>query len=792
MTINPEIFPAILDSIQENMVLLDKDFRVLYCNNEMTRSLFSFFGRTIQPGDDYRAFVVPQSMELFTASYTRALNGETIEVEHETTNETFSNWYRYKVNPVYDTQQSCIGVLLAAKDINTQKKTEIKLKKANHKLLLLHKINTIVNEENTIGSMLRKVCTSIVEDGEYKLAWIGQEPDSHHPDQTIHPQYAFGELRYLQEISISMANEQQQRGPTITCLRTGKTVVTNNVTISDYFQPWLAIASKHGICSSLVLPLLIDDKRACLNIYSHDINAFDEAEVEILEQIVKTITKSIISINHRLEKDKALYDLNERVKEMRTLHDFELVLKNDSLTIDEVLEKLAALLPKGWQYDTICHACVRFDGAEYKSPNYRHSQNRIEETFTTLNQKKGSIEICYDSTQSIPFLAEEIQLLRTIADLLTVHYNKNYIFNTLKKTQANLLTVFNNTDIGYSLVDNDLSILEFNKAIANGYKRLTGFDLKKGLNWNELLIYNKKLRLEDVINRVRAEKRSVIYESEYEHQGSKEYFTVNISPVLEENTIIGFIIAAIDITDKKLNELERHKLITDLMQRNRDLEQFAYIVSHNLRAPVTNILGLTYLFKSDRFNASSLPRVIDGLIDSAKKLDDVIIDLDETLRIRRQITDKFEWILFEDIIRDILKVKEAIIQEKKVMFSADFSQVDRIYSVRPYLLNIFTQIIRNSIKFSRPNVQPEIRIWTEKRDQTIVIHCIDNGEGIDTDRYQDQLFGLYKRFNLQSEGRGVGLFMVKNQVETLNGTIELKSRVGEGTHIIICFPIIQP
>lgn len=170
----------------------------------------------------------------------------------------------------------------------------------------------------------------------------------------------------------------------------------------------------------------------------------------------------------------------------------------------------------------------------------------------------------------------------------------------------------------------------------------------------------------------------------------------------------------------------------------------------------------------------------------------MIIDLDETLRIRRQITDKFEWILFEDIIRDILKVKEAIIQEKKVMFSADFSQVDRIYSVRPYLLNIFTQIIRNSIKFSRPNVQPEIRIWTEKRDQTIVIHCIDNGEGIDTDRYQDQLFGLYKRFNLQSEGRGVGLFMVKNQVETLNGTIELKSRVGEGTHIIICFPIIQP
>jgi signal transduction histidine kinase len=298
------------------------------------------------------------------------------------------------------------------------------------------------------------------------------------------------------------------------------------------------------------------------------------------------------------------------------------------------------------------------------------------------------------------------------------------------------------------------------------------------------------MRLKDIIDRIKIEKQSVLYESDYEYQGHKEYFNVNISPVLENDVIIGFIIAAINITDKKLNELERHKLISDLMQRNRDLEQFAYIVSHNLRAPVTNILGLTYLFKSDQFNTASLPRVIEGLSDAAKKLDDVIIDLDETLRIRRQIKDKFEWILLDDIMKDIWKVKEPIIKEKNIQFTVNFSQVNSIYSVRSYLLNIFTQIIRNSIKFSRPDVRPEIHIWTEKNDHFIMIHFLDNGEGIDTVRYQDQLFGLYKRFNLQSEGRGVGLFMVKNQVETLNGTIELKSKPGEGTHIIIQFPIL--
>ncbi len=788
MTINPEIFPAILDSIQENMVLLDKDFKVLYCNKEMRNSLFSFFGRNIQTGDDYRAFVVPQSMDLFMIAYTKALNGETLEVEHETTNETFSNWYRYKVNPVYDIHHSCIGVLLAAKDINIQKKTELNLKKANHKLLLLHKINTIINGENSIESMLEKVCTSIVEDGEYKLAWIAMEPEKENPNQTIQPLYGHGETNYLNEISISMNNEAQQKGPSITSMRTGKTVITNNVTAADYFKPWLATASKYGIQASLVLYLNINERNACLNVYAPDINAFDESEVEILEQIAKTINKSIISIKHRLEKDKALYELNERVKEMRTLHHFELVLKNDTLTIPEVLQQLALLLPGGWQYENICHARVQFDGSEYRSPNYQYSENKIQEVFTTINDKQGSIEVCYTGDPTIPFLKEEIQLLQTITDLLTVHYNKNYILNTLKKTQANLLTVFNNTDIGYCLVNKDLFILEFNKAIANGYKRLTGLDLKKGVNWSELLIYNKRLRLEDVIQRIKTEKQSVIYESDYDYQGNKEYFTVTISPVLENDEIIGFIIAAINITDKKLNELERHKLISDLMQRNRDLEQFAYIVSHNLRAPVTNILGLTYLVKSDQFNTASLPRVIEGLSDAAKKLDAVIIDLDETLRIRRQVTDKFEWIVLDDIMKDIWKVKEPIIKEKNIKFSVNFSQANSIYSVRSYLLNIFTQIIRNSIKFSRSDVRPEIHIWTEKNEHAIMIHFLDNGEGIDTTRYQDQLFGLYKRFNLQSEGRGVGLFMVKNQVETLNGTITLKSQLGEGTHITITFP----
>jgi signal transduction histidine kinase len=95
----------------------------------------------------------------------------------------------------------------------------------------------------------------------------------------------------------------------------------------------------------------------------------------------------------------------------------------------------------------------------------------------------------------------------------------------------------------------------------------------------------------------------------------------------------------------------------------------------------------------------------------------------------------------------------------------------------------------NSIKFRQPGIAPVITITSKRVQDKIELHFKDNGKGIDLDKHGHHLFGLYKRFDNSMEGKGMGLFMVKTQVEALGGTIKIKSTPGEGTEFVIQLPV---
>lgn len=102
--------------------------------------------------------------------------------------------------------------------------------------------------------------------------------------------------------------------------------------------------------------------------------------------------------------------------------------------------------------------------------------------------------------------------------------------------------------------------------------------------------------------------------------------------------------------------------------------------------------------------------------------------------------------------------------------------------------SIFLNLFTNSIKYAKQGVTPEIRIWSEKKEGRIYIYFSDNGMGIDLVKYGNDLFGLYKKFNFNAEGKGMGLFMVKTQVTALGGTINVESQPEKGTTFILSFP----
>ena len=278
---------------------------------------------------------------------------------------------------------------------------------------------------------------------------------------------------------------------------------------------------------------------------------------------------------------------------------------------------------------------------------------------------------------------------------------------------------------------------------------------------------------------------------------TKEGKTINVSISIsaifsKEGKIIGLSKVIKDITEKKLLEQEKVRVLEDLVQRNRDLEQFSFIVSHNLRAPVANILGTSDMLISEDLNQDTKEALVMGLNKSATALDTVIRDLNYILQKKREINEPHVSVSFSAIVTEISQSISHIITDENVSLTTDFTEINQMSTVKTYLYSIFYNLISNAIKYKQPNLAPAIKIKSWITKEGLKISFKDNGLGIDLEKKGDQLFMLYKRFHYHTEGRGMGLYMVKSQVETLGGRITVDSKLNHGTEFVIHFPIINP
>lgn len=252
-----------------------------------------------------------------------------------------------------------------------------------------------------------------------------------------------------------------------------------------------------------------------------------------------------------------------------------------------------------------------------------------------------------------------------------------------------------------------------------------------------------------------------------------------------ETAIIGTMV---NVTDKKQLFDEREKVVNDLLQRNRDLEQFSYIVSHNIRGPLASIIGLTDVLEIGLTDEEK-KFAISGISQQSKKLDEVIKDLNTILNVKKEVTQSLVVVNLEELVKSILIDIDFLVNKNQVEIIYNFSEVNSINTNKPFIYSIFYNLMSNSIKYRSVQERPQINIWTKKENDMICIYFKDNGLGIDLKKYQDQIFGLYKRFHPNTEGKGMGLFMVKTQVNALNGIITLESEPGKGSLFKIMLPI---
>ena len=360
----------------------------------------------------------------------------------------------------------------------------------------------------------------------------------------------------------------------------------------------------------------------------------------------------------------------------------------------------------------------------------------------------------------------------------------------LKKSEANLRTIFENTDTAYVLFNTDLHIVSFNTLAQKYSEEQNNQTLEINRPITDYFSAERWPFIKSTLDRV-AKGENAKYELSFtQRDGSVKWFDVRwLNVKNNDNQNWGFILANKEISEPKLAALERERITADLIQHNQDLEQFTYIISHNLRAPVANIIGLSDMLREPDLDFDSKMDVLDRVSRSIRNIDMVIQDLNHILQSRAMVNEKKETVYFDDLLEAIKTSIQNIIANEQVQFNCSFDDADSIYAIRSYLYSIFYNLISNSIKYRQTGVSPIISIQSRHLEDKIELHFKDNGKGIDLEKNSGQLFGLYKRFDTTMEGKGMGLFMVKTQVEALGGTIKIKSTLGEGTEFVIQLPL---
>jgi PAS domain S-box-containing protein len=347
----------------------------------------------------------------------------------------------------------------------------------------------------------------------------------------------------------------------------------------------------------------------------------------------------------------------------------------------------------------------------------------------------------------------------------------------IKKNETLFTQLFQNVPMAVVMLDENGKVFQVNR----GFEQMFGFERVelRGQNLNDFIV-PEELRNEGIdLNNLITSNRVVSIETIRKHRSGK---LVNVIlcgvPVMLENQTIGIYGVYVDITDRKRVEEE-------LKIRNTELDNFVYKVSHDLRAPLSSILGLVNLARLPG-NTDNPMDYIDIIGEKVQALDHFIGDvLSHSKNLKMEVN--INKVDLREIIDQTFTELGYLEGAKDMKRCVKIEGID-FFSDHWRISEIFRNLISNAIKYRQLYVDnSEIQIKIHIDHLRADISFSDNGIGIDENSLS-RIFDMFYRATEQSDGSGIGLYIVKNAVDKLGGQISVASKTGQGTRFNILLP----
>lgn len=274
-------------------------------------------------------------------------------------------------------------------------------------------------------------------------------------------------------------------------------------------------------------------------------------------------------------------------------------------------------------------------------------------------------------------------------------------------------------------------------------------------------------------------------EKRYYHKDRTIIWVIlNVTLVREDDGLPLYFVSQIrDITERKRNA-------EIIVNQNNRLKNFAHIVSHNLRTHTGNLKMLTTMLLEEK-NESERDQLIKMLNENSGNLLETLDHLNDIVKSHHESNIELNEVNLKEAIQRILEILSADIIQSKAEIIESIPEDIEILVNPAYLESIIINLISNSLKYRHPDRLPQIHITCETSPTSLSMHIKDNGLGIDLAAHGARVFGMYNTFHKHPEARGIGLFLVKNQIEAMGGSIAVESHPGHGTVFTVVFKM-QP
>lgn len=366
------------------------------------------------------------------------------------------------------------------------------------------------------------------------------------------------------------------------------------------------------------------------------------------------------------------------------------------------------------------------------------------------------------------------------------------------------MKIYPKEDLQLKLQDKDFFLNETARTTQTGsysYNMITGLCYMDDIGRKVLSLpdnYNLTVRSalnlfvnpREAINRFYNFINGANFESDLELQdynGKKLWVRISAKLLRDPETqeIVGIrgVFVSIDRFIKQGKELEKKAQVIE--SQNERLIHFAHIISHNLRSHSSN-LELTLEAFAHEIEESQNPIFNNYLKEISSSLSQTLEHLNEVVTINTQHRNK-EIVDIKEIFDSVVEENEQLIASTNCNIECNFSKLPRIYYVPSFLSSVLNNLLSNAIKYREPSRELKIKVTSKRKGNKELLTFEDNGIGIDLIKNGDKIFNMYRTFHTNKDARGVGLFLAKNQVESLEGDIFVKSTLGKGSRFTIKF-----